>query len=85
MEFSLIESIGYAASLFVAISFLVKDIVTIRLINIVGCALFVIYGFSIQAYPVAVMNTMIIVIHLYHLSKLLREKKSVSEEQLQNA
>lgn len=85
MEFDLIEYVGYAASLFVAISFLVKNITTIRLINIVGCVLFIIYGITIHAYPVAVMNSLVVIIHLYHLSRLSHNKKILADKQMQNA
>jgi len=74
MTFNLIECVGYAASLFVAISFLVKKIKLIRLINIVGCVLFIIYGLIIDAYPIVFMNVLIVIIHLYHLKKLSQEK-----------
>jgi hypothetical protein len=38
--------IGYGASFFVVLSFVLKDIKKIRIVNLVGCILFVIYGFQ---------------------------------------
>ena len=69
------EWIGYAASLMVAVSLLMTDVIKLRLLNTVGCLLFVIYGFLVGAYPVAVANLAIILINLYHLYKLYNEKK----------
>lgn len=69
-----IEWVGYGASLMIAVSLLMTDLIKLRLINTVGCLLFVIYGFIVGAYPVAVANAAIIVINLYHLYKLYNTK-----------
>lgn len=69
----LIEWVGYAASILVAISLFMKEIIKLRVINIFGCILFVIYGFSVKAYPVGVINSIIIFINLYYLYKLNKE------------
>ena len=41
----LIEWIGYLASILIAISMFMKDIVKLRFINLVGSLLFAFYGF----------------------------------------
>ena len=69
-----IEWVGYGASLMIAVSLLMTDLIKLRLINTVGCLLFVIYGLIVGAYPVAVANSAIILINLYHLYKLYNEK-----------
>ncbi len=61
------ELLGYLASLFVAISLMMRSLTRLRVINLVGCLLFVVYGLIIGAYPVAVMNTFILLVNLYHL------------------
>ena len=66
--------VGYAASIMIAISLLMTDVIKLRLLNTVGCLLFVIYGFIVGAYPVAVANLAIILINLYHLYKLYNTK-----------
>lgn len=66
----LIEWLGYAASAMIAISLLMTSIVKLRIINTIGCILFVIYGTSVKAYPVAVANAIIIIINMYNLYKL---------------
>lgn len=71
---SLIEWVGYAASILVAISLFMKEIIKLRIINIFGCILFVIYGFGVKAYPVGVINSIIIFINLYYLYKLNKER-----------
>ncbi|WP_133408668.1 YgjV family protein [Parashewanella tropica] len=70
---SLVEFIGYSASVIVAVSLMMKNIVWLRVLNFIGCFLFVIYGTEIQAWPVAGMNAFVCCINVYHLVKLYRE------------
>ena len=44
---SLTEWVGYAAMLALLISFMMKDVRRLRLINSIGAVLFVIYGFML--------------------------------------
>ncbi|GIU17410.1 YgjV family protein [Shewanella colwelliana] len=69
-----IELIGYSASIMVAISLMMKDIVWLRCLNFTGCTLFVIYGVYISAWPVAGMNAFVACINIYHLVKIFRAK-----------
>lgn len=72
--FSLTEIVGYAASLVVLLSFLMKDVKRLRMVNIVGCSLFVAYGvflgFSI---PIIVTNVAIAIINVVYLVKSTKE------------
>lgn len=63
------EIIGIAATLFVLASFIVNDMRRVRFINIVGAALFVVYGLLIGAFSTWLLNGLLIVIHIYYLSK----------------
>jgi len=68
MEFSLTESVGYFASFTVLVSFLMKDMKMLRIINTIGCALFVAYGLLLAySIPVIITNVAIIGINLYYL------------------
>lgn len=64
--------LGYLASFFVAASFTFKNIIQLRIISIVGCIFFVIYGYFIDSVPVMITNTFITVMNFYFLLK--REK-----------
>ncbi len=68
----LVELIGYLASILVAISLTMKNVVRLRLINLTGAIVFTIYGLIIQAYPVALVNGIIIFINIYHLNQIIR-------------
>ncbi len=61
---------GYAASFFIILSFLLKDLRKIRLINLIGCLFFVIYGvFSGMLWPIIIPNAILCFIQIYHLIK----------------
>lgn len=70
-----IEWVGYAASLFIVVSLTMTSIVKLRIINSVGCLLFVIYGLNVNAYPVAISNALIVMINIYNLYMLSKSKK----------
>ncbi len=72
-----IEIIGYVASFFVAISFLFKNITTIRWINLIGCAVFILYGSLINSLPVIFTNSFIVIVQVYYLF-FYKSKKEVS-------
>jgi hypothetical protein len=70
-----LEIVGYAASVLVAISLMMSSILKLRLINLAGSIAFVIYGALIGAYPVAVVNLMIVFINLYYLRQMLGSRE----------
>lgn len=64
------DIMGYAASCGVLLSFLMKDIKTLRIVNTIGCALFIGYGLMLHySIPVIITNVAIILINLYYLLK----------------
>lgn len=72
----MIEIFGYIATIIVAVSFLMKDVVKLRLVNSVGCLCFVLYGVLVGAFPVAVLNALIVAINGYYILSSLKEKKA---------
>ena len=76
MEHNVIpELIGYLASVLILISLMMSSILRLRLINMVGAAGFSLYGLLIGAYPVAVLNGIIVVVNAYYLVRILRAKE----------
>lgn len=64
------EIVGYAASVFVVLSFVFKGVKAIRVVNGIGCVSFVIYGaFNAGAilWPIVIPNAVLCGLHLYHL------------------
>lgn len=74
---------GYAASVFLIISFLLKDQRKLRAINLIGCILFVIYGFLLNyAWPIIIPNSIIAFTQIYHLWILPFKKKDQNNKGL---
>jgi hypothetical protein len=74
----LYEVIGYAASILIALSLMMRAIVKLRVINMIGAATFCVYGMLIGAYPVAVMNGFIVLINIYYLYGMLGSSEDFS-------
>lgn len=75
METNLVyELIGYAASILVAVSLMMSAIVKLRIVNMIGAFTFAIYGILIGSVPVAAMNAFIVLINIYYLAKIYRDK-----------
>jgi len=67
MEINPTEIVGYLASLFVLLSFFKKDIRQLRIVNSIGCALFVTYGILLPSIPVIITNIAILLVNGYYL------------------
>lgn len=64
-----VELVGLAGTLFVLLSFLMKDLTKVRLINIIGAVLFVVYGLLIGAFSTWLLNGVLVGIHVAYLIK----------------
>ncbi|MEJ6583193.1 MAG: uroporphyrinogen decarboxylase [Crocinitomicaceae bacterium] len=61
------EYIGYFASAVLLVSFTMKKMTTLRIINTIGCGFFILYGLLIGSFPVIITNVAICLINLYYL------------------
>jgi hypothetical protein len=64
-----IEIWGYISMIVVVVSMLMKNIKKLRLLNTVACSMFVIYGVVLNAYPIVIMNLIVIGINIFRLIK----------------
>lgn len=76
MEINILEWIGYAASVIIALSMTMSSIVKFRWINLVGATTFSVYGFLIGALPVGFLNGFIVAVDVYYLLKIYSEKET---------
>ncbi len=70
-----VEWVGYAASILIVVSLTMTSIVKLRIINSIGCFLFVVYGLYVKAYPVAISNAVIILINIYNLYNISKQRR----------
>ena len=74
------EWLGLIASVIVLISFLTSNQINTRIINMVGCVVFVVYGLLLPAYSTAFMNMAMIVVHIVFLARhFIKRRKQNSE------
>jgi len=68
LDISYTDWIGYLAMTTLLISFLMKNITKLRVINSLGCIFFVAYGFMLGiSWPIVITNSAIVCINLYYL------------------
>lgn len=70
-----LQLLGYAASVLIATSLLMRSIVRLRIINLAGAATFSLYGFLVGATPVGILNLMTATINAVQLARLRRRKE----------
>jgi hypothetical protein len=70
MDRLLIEILGYFASITVAISLSMSNLLWLRILNLIGAFAFTIYGLINQVYPVAAVNGYITIIDIYYLFQM---------------
>jgi hypothetical protein len=64
------ELIGYAASALVAVSLLTSNVLRLRVLNLAGAVVFVIYAGLTHAWPVLAVNLFVAGIDLWHIVAL---------------
>lgn len=68
------ELLGYLASALVVLSLLMSSVLRLRIIGVIGASVFATYGLLIGAIPVLLTNGTIVLVHAYHLRRLLRDR-----------
>ena len=63
------EILGWVATALVLLSFTIHDMRKLRLVNMLGCILWIAYGFILMIKPVIFVNMSILIIHSYWLIK----------------
>jgi hypothetical protein len=74
MELNVLQSIGYAASMIIAVSMMMSSVIKFRWINITGALIFSVYGFLINAIPVCILNGIIVIVDAYYLATIYTKK-----------
>ncbi len=75
MHISLLQWIGYLASIAIALSMTMSSILKFRWINLAGALAFSTYGFLIGAWPVGFLNAFIALVDIYYLNSIYSKKE----------
>lgn len=78
MMFNYVEIIGIAASFIILISMSFKSLslkgnIMMRIFNLIGSIVFVVYGMILPAYSTAFLNIAVSIINIYHLVKMVKQ------------
>lgn len=69
-----LEFFGYFASVLIVISLTMKSLVKLRWFNLFGAGSMAVYGLLIKAYPVAILNGLIVGIDIFYLYQMFSAK-----------
>ena len=80
-----IEIIGIVSTLFILTSMLfktttLKGSLIMRILNLTGSAVFVVYGCLLPAISMAILNAALVIINSFHLILLLKEKTKETKQ-----
>ena len=65
----MIDLLGYIGIVVVLIAFMMTDMTKLRIVNIVACSIYVVYGCLIHSKPTIILNVLVILLNLYFLFK----------------
>ena len=66
----MLDLVGYVASAFLALSLIISNTFKFRVFNTLGCIIFIVYGALINAFPVILANSILLVINAYQIWRL---------------
>jgi Bacterial inner membrane protein len=67
-----IEVIGFCGSALAILTYWMREMIPLRIVAVLGCVCFLAYALLIGAYPLIVMEAILLPINLYRLAELLR-------------
>ena len=73
------EAIGLCGTVFILIAFLLNGEKKIRIFDMIGSVLFVVYGALIGAYSNMILNSALIIVHLVKLHKMKKNEERRDE------
>lgn len=71
----MIEIFGILGTIFIIIAFTQNGEKHIRILDMIGAILFIIYGFLINSFSTLLLNGILIVVQIYKLRLLIRKEK----------
>ena len=69
------EILGYVATAIVIFSFTIRNLKWLRIVNTIGCFLFIVYGLFLLNMPIIITNAAIMIINLSQISETLKKVK----------
>ncbi len=76
-----LEILGYIGTAFVILSMMMTSVLKLRIFNMCGALLSLIYALCVHTYPVAVLNLSLLCINLVQTIRYLRQNKGKDKEE----
>ena len=75
-----LEIFGYIGTALVVVSMLMTSLNKLRIVNIYGSIISLVYSLLVNAYPIAIMNLCLILINSFHLIRYYIRSKEIGKE-----
>tara|TARA_Y100000996_G_C22477561_1_gene624809 strand:+ start:259 stop:489 length:231 start_codon:yes stop_codon:yes gene_type:complete len=75
MELETLDIVGWVATAFIIISFLINNILWLRAVNLIGALLWMSYGIIDFSYSIIFLNFVVVSIQIFKIFSLLRKSK----------
>ena len=82
-EFNFIEVIGIVATLFIVIAFSLNGELKIRIFDLVGAILFILYGSLICSFSTILLNGILVGIQIFKIIKLKKKETNNIQDNIQ--
>jgi len=73
MELETIDLIGWLATTFVIVSFLINNMLWLRFVNLIGAILWLCYGIIDLSYSIIFLNVVIVSIQIFKIFSLMKK------------
>lgn len=79
----IIEAIGILATIFIVIAFMLDGELKIRVVDLIGASLFILYGMLVKSFSVVLLNFILVGVQTYKIIKMKHEVKETENEQFE--
>ncbi|MGB1020953.1 MAG: uroporphyrinogen decarboxylase [Flavobacteriaceae bacterium] len=76
MELETLDIVGWVATFFVIFSFLINKMLWLRIVNLIGAILWLVYGILDVSYSIIFLNLVIVSIQIFKILSLLRKPQT---------
>lgn len=77
MSFSIVELVGYLASLLIVASLAMKSVVRLRVVSLLGSIVFVVYGVLLGSIPLIITNVAAAGLNIWYLRQEFRPDRDI--------
>ena len=73
-----LDVLGWGGSALLVYSLLQTSVLRLRVLNAIACLILIVFNWALEVWPMVGMNTVLVVINVYYVVKLVRERHDQS-------